>query len=564
MFFKYHYCILLILILAASICIKASEIRRYRFVVREALYERLCEKKWILTVNGKFPGQTLKVHAGETIVVDVLNKGNYNITLHWHGVKQPRNPWTDGPAYVTQCPIRPGSRFSQKVIFSKEEGTLWWHAHSDWSRATVHGAIVVRPKPGGTYPFPKPDKEVPIILGEWWREDVMKVMEEFVASGGQPRDSNAYTINGQPGDLYPCSSPNRFVMKVDRGKTYLLRIVNAAMNEILFFGVACHALTLVATDGCYTTPLTKDYVAISPGQTMDCLLRADQAPGQYYMATQPYTNGFGITFDNTTATAVLQYSRARPAPAEFPKLPLPNDTSAALNYTFSIKSLMSKLRPFIVPRKIDKQIITTVSVNAFPCGPGETCVGRNGTRLAAAMNNVSFVAPPIDILEAYFYQISGIFSKKFPLSPPFVFNYTSNFIPFELQIPKKGTKVAMLRYNSNIEVVFQGTNQVVGLDHPMHLHGFSFFVVGWGFGNFDPIKDPLRYNIADPQKRNTVIVPKNGWVAIRFTADNPGVWFLHCHFERHTTWGMETVFIVRSGRGAEERVLPPPPDMPPC
>ena len=64
---------------------------------------------------------------------------------------------------------------------------------------------------------------------------------------------------------------------------------------------------------------------------------------------------------------------------------------------------------------------------------------------------------------------------------------------------------------------------MVGLDHPMHLHGFSFFVVGWGFGNFDPIKDPLRYNIADPQKRNTVIVPKNGWVAIRFTADNPGI-----------------------------------------
>ena len=26
-----------------------------------------------------------------------------------HGVKQPRNPWSDGPVYITQCPIKPGA-----------------------------------------------------------------------------------------------------------------------------------------------------------------------------------------------------------------------------------------------------------------------------------------------------------------------------------------------------------------------------------------------------------------------------------------------------------------------
>lgn len=54
---------------------------------------------------------------------------------------------------------------SQKVIFSTEEGTLWWHAHSDWSRATVYGAIVIYPRLGTTYPFTQPYQEVPIILG---------------------------------------------------------------------------------------------------------------------------------------------------------------------------------------------------------------------------------------------------------------------------------------------------------------------------------------------------------------------------------------------------------------
>jgi laccase len=71
--------------------------------------------------------------------------------------------------------------------------------------------------------------------------------------------------------------------------------------------------------------------------------------------------------------------------------------------------------------------------------------------------------------------------------------------------------------------------------HPFHLHGYNFFVVGRGLGNFDPAKDPAKYNLVDPPERNTVGVPAGGWTAIRFRADNPGVWFLHCHLEVHTT-----------------------------
>lgn len=43
-----------------------------------------------------------------------------------------------------------------------------------------------------------------------------------------------------------------------------------------------------------------------------------------------------------------------------------------------------------------------------------------------------------------------------------------------------------------------------------------------------------------------------------------GVWYVHCHLERHLTWGMDMAFIVRDGKGPNAQVLPPPPDMPPC
>lgn len=44
-----------------------------------------------------------------------------------------------------------------------------------------------------------------VCAGEWWKSDVMRVYTEFLKSGGSPNNSDAITINGQPGDLYPCS-----------------------------------------------------------------------------------------------------------------------------------------------------------------------------------------------------------------------------------------------------------------------------------------------------------------------------------------------------------------------
>ncbi|KAG6394821.1 hypothetical protein SASPL_145411 [Salvia splendens] len=157
---------------------------------------------------------------------------------------------------------------------------MWWHAHSDWSRATVHGSLIVYPKEGDAYPFPTPVAEIPIILGEWWKRDIEAVLSEFLASGGDPIISDAFLINGQPGDLNPCSKPDTFKVKVDHGKTYLFRMINAVMNNIMFFKIANHNITIVGSDGSYTKPFATDYVAISPGQTIDFLLEANQNPSQ--------------------------------------------------------------------------------------------------------------------------------------------------------------------------------------------------------------------------------------------------------------------------------------------
>ncbi|XP_019465283.1 PREDICTED: laccase-15-like [Lupinus angustifolius] len=537
----------------------------YNFVVKEANYTRLCSTKPILTVNGKFPGPIIRAYYGETVYVNVHNKGKYNITLHWHGVAQPRNPWSDGPEYITQCPIKPGGKFRQKLKFSIEEGTLWWHAHSDWLRATVHGPIFIYPRKNTSYPFQKPDAEVTVILGEWWKSEIMDIQEEFLRTGGGPNISDALTINGQPGDLYPCSKSETFKLNVDPGKTYLLRIINAAMNVVLFFSVSKHNLTVVAADASYTKPLTRDYICIAPGQTVDALLHANQEPNNYYMAARVYSSSPVLTFVNSTTTARLHYSGnyTPTSSPSLPKLPYYNDTRAAYNYFGSIKGL-PKRYPYKVPTNITTHIVTTISLNTFPCSEGQICEGPNRTRSAASMNNVSFQTPSSSILQAYYNHVNGVYDRGFPSLPPFIFNFTAEYLPLDLEIPKRGTDVKVIKYGSTVEVVFQGTRLLQGIDHPMHLHGTSFYFVGQGLGNFDKHKDRKTYNLVDPPFINTVLVPINGWAAIRYRASNPGVWFLHCHLERHLSWGMETVFIVKNGKGHHEKVLPPPPDMPPC
>jgi Multicopper oxidase len=49
-----------------------------------------------------------------------------------------------------------------------------------------------------------------IIAGEWWDRNPIDVIKNATRFGAAPDISDAFTINGQPGDLYPCSSKGDF------------------------------------------------------------------------------------------------------------------------------------------------------------------------------------------------------------------------------------------------------------------------------------------------------------------------------------------------------------------
>ncbi|KAL9448580.1 hypothetical protein AB3S75_015958 [Citrus x aurantiifolia] len=565
-------CLLLgvLFIFAFVASLSHAEIQFHEFVIEAKPVKRLCRTHNTVTVNGQFPGPTLQVRDGDTLIITTINRAQYNITLHWHGVNQKGNPWADGPEYVTQCPIQPGRSYTYQFTIEDQEGTLWWHAHSRWIRATVYGAIIIYPRFGSSYLFPVPNREIPILLGEWWDKNPMDVLMQAIFTGAAPNVSDAFTINSQPGDLYRCSRRETVRFQVEAGETVLLRIINAAMNQELFFGVANHNLTVVGVDTSYTKAFSTSVIMIAPGQTTNVLLTADQPPARYYMAARAYNSANGA-FDNTTTTAILAYKSA-PCNAKkwgsnssapvFPTLPGFSDTATATAYIAQIRNLQEVK----VPTVIDEDLFFTVGLGLINCSNPNNprCQGPNGTRFAASINNVSFEFPTGNsLMQAYFQDQPGVFTTDFPPVPPIKFDYTGN-VSRGLWQPLKGTKLYKLKFGSSVQLVWQDTSIVTVEDHPMHLHGHEFYVVGSGFGNFNPSTDTANFNLIDPPRRNTIGTPPGGWVAIRFVANNPGIWFMHCHLDSHLTWGLAMAFLVENGDEELQAVQSPPLDLPPC
>jgi len=547
-------------LLVAALAVAGAEaaVVEHTFVVSQMKMHHLCNDRVHTVVNGQLPGPTIEATEGDSVVVHVINKSPHPVTIHWHGVKQQLNCWNDGPAMITQCPIQQNKKFTYRLNVTGQEGTLWWHAHVGFLRATVHGVLIIRPRSSpNSYPFPKPDKEIPVVIGEWWDIDIVK-LERDVANnhyGNVPRSS---TINGKLGDLNNCSGvvEDNYILNVEYGKTYLLRIVNAAVHNDYYFKIAGHTFTVVNADANYVKPYTTDIIAIAPGETVDALVVCDAPPGKYYMVGLAMHTPDRLILPKVMSRGILYYnnpSTTNDTPAIAPEMPLNNEFTTSFFFHGNLTSLPHPLlRP--VPLSVDERLIITTDTGYFCKEGGTAC-----RAIVARMNNISFVMPTTPLLQAHYYKnmsnvVSGL--QELPSSQP-------NIVYNEGTV-MKATSFRRVRYNTTLEIVFQGPPHMQTFPNPMHLHGHDVFILAQGIGTYDVEKHVPTYNLVDPPVKNTVDVPRFGWAAIRFVTTNPGVWFLHCHLESHAESGMAMVLMVEDGPTSDTSLPPPPADFPSC
>ncbi len=103
------------------------------------------------------------------------------------------------------------------------------------------------------------------------------------------------------------------------------------------------------------------------------------------------------------------------------------------------------------------------------------------------------------------------------------YEWLINGIAFDVKNP--GSEAAQVRVKPGQRVSLKFVNETA-MSHPMHLHGHSFQVVAINDHGFSGAL------------RDTVLVPGRNSVTVEFDANNPGLWFVHCHVLWHLEAGM--------------------------
>ncbi|KAJ8095874.1 laccase, multicopper oxidase, benzenediol:oxygen oxidorectuctase [Marasmius tenuissimus] len=444
-------------------------------------------------------GPLIVGNKNDNFKLNVINNLNDNTMLqstsiHWHGFFMKDTSWADGPAFVTQCPISKGHSFLYDFHATNQAGTFWYHSHLSTQYCDgLRGPMVVYdPQDPHASRYDVDDESTVITLADWYH----------VKAKGLANAAPVSTlINGlgrwNQGDANAPLS----IINVEQGKRYRFRVVNVACSPNYNFFIEGHSFDIIEADSVSHEVLHADSVRIFAGQRYSLIMEANQPVGNYWIRANP--TGAPNGFVNGINSAILRYAGA---PVAEP--PVTNfESTAPMNE--------AQLRP-----------LTNPGAPGSPTqGGADVAMHLNfafsGGRFT--LNGKSFVPPTVPVL---LQILSGAQSAD-------------NLLPEGMVFPLPKDKTVELSFNGGL----------LGIQHPMHLHGHAFDVVR--------VAGSSTYNYENPVRRDVVSLgTASDNVTIRFRTDNPGPWFMHCHIDWHMESGFAVVFAERTDEWAS---LPAPP-----
>jgi len=151
----------------------------------------------MLAYNGSIPGPTLRVPEGAEIEVNVINHGDLEATVHWHGLRLENR--YDG-THETQAPIPVGGSFTARVAFP-DAGLYWFHPHirEDYGQEMgLYGNVLVDPADAGYWP--PVHREVLLTLDDILIEDgqVAAFSRTETTHAAMGRFGNVLLVAGEP------------------------------------------------------------------------------------------------------------------------------------------------------------------------------------------------------------------------------------------------------------------------------------------------------------------------------------------------------------------------------
>lgn len=160
----------------------------------------------------------------------------------------------------------------------------------------------------------------------------------------------------------------------------------------------------------------------------------------------------------------------------------------------------------------------------------------------AFFNNITYTQPKVPTL------YSVLSAGDDAVNPAVYGEYTNSFVLEKDQI---------------VQIVL---NNLDSGRHPFHLHGHHFQAIYRSeeeAGTFEDEGVSVESYTKKPMRRDTLVVWPNGNMVLRFKANNPGVWFFHCHIEWHVVSGLLATFI-EDPLGIQEKITLPPDHLAAC
>ncbi|KAI0241256.1 hypothetical protein L0F63_006416 [Massospora cicadina] len=506
----------------------------------------------IITINGKFPGPTIRLAMGDRVEVNLINKVGKPFTLHWHGINQKHSQHSDGVPYVTQTPIQNNANYTYTFTVADQAGTFWYHAHTKLDSDVAFGALIVKEPKSVMKRAIKLDKrfrydrEKVIILSELWHRSREEIYNYLTTTPFKSfHTPNSILTNGRTFDIwdeaiFPALPFNEgySVVKVKPNTRYRLRIIGAQTRSFFTFTIPHHRLTVIEADGTLIRPFEVDHIDINSGMRYSVILQTKPEPANYFMYTT-ILDGDRVR----NGVAILHY-KGSPDPTRLFRHHSPhNNRSVSTWFEDQLSTLIS--HEFKVPKKVAQTIVLSNQI-----------YNESGLPFYKVTDVRYQEMKPSDKVTDVRYQ-----EIKTPILPT-VLNSTYKHQPGMVEIKSS---------NGGVQIILQDlvTPRRSCVSHPWHLHGHSFYVVARGEGMFDPnlhnkLIDAKVKGQPTPIFRDTftlfpagtpttqfttlpIAKPKGdpnstrscGWTAIRFRANNPGSWLMHCHITAHMVMGMQ-------------------------
>src|SRR5215218_4595878 len=250
----------------------------------------------MLAYNGSIPGPTLRVAQGSEVEVNVVNQGDLEATVHWHGLRLENR--YDG-THETQAPIPVGESFPSRVTFP-DAGLYWYHPHirEDYGQEMgLYGNVIVVPS--------EPDYWPPVN-----RELVLTLDDVLIEDGkiaAFSRSETTYAAMGRFGNVLLVAGESELALTAQAGEVVRLYLTNTANTRVFKVALPGARMKLVGGDSgrCEREQFVEDVVlAPSERAVVDVLF---ETPGKLTLEHR--------TPDRTYTLADVTVTEDRAAPA---------------------------------------------------------------------------------------------------------------------------------------------------------------------------------------------------------------------------------------------------------